>query len=172
MLGFQTPTLSLCFPQTKPGVISSVSGLNLGKGPLQIQVVGKGLSQLVPSVQSQQLVSSRGNECPPQHRSAPGEQKCFSSLTTPDNICFLPLLVSPVVKQLNPFPVCVEHLQPSQLCALNALKEAELPLAQTCSPTQLLSPLLSPLFSLSPKYDSKLGSLKKTPTLQPSKEAW
>ncbi|XP_009324427.1 PREDICTED: glioma tumor suppressor candidate region gene 1 protein [Pygoscelis adeliae] len=28
--------------QTKPGVISSVSGLNLGKGPLQIQVVGKG----------------------------------------------------------------------------------------------------------------------------------
>ncbi|NXG62335.1 BICRA protein, partial [Hemiprocne comata] len=44
-------------PQTKPGVISSVSGLNLGKGPLQIQVVGKGLPQLVPSVpvQSQQL---------------------------------------------------------------------------------------------------------------------
>lgn len=45
--------------QTKPGVISSVSGLNLGKGPLQIQVVGKGLPQLVPSVpmQGQQLVS-------------------------------------------------------------------------------------------------------------------
>ncbi|XP_009997794.1 PREDICTED: glioma tumor suppressor candidate region gene 1 protein [Chaetura pelagica] len=44
-------------PHTKPGVISSVSGLNLGKGPLQIQVVGKGLPQLVPSVpvQSQQL---------------------------------------------------------------------------------------------------------------------
>ncbi|XP_010565427.1 PREDICTED: glioma tumor suppressor candidate region gene 1 protein isoform X3 [Haliaeetus leucocephalus] len=43
--------------QTKPGVISSVSGLNLGKGPLQIQVVGKGLPQLVPSVpvQGQQL---------------------------------------------------------------------------------------------------------------------
>ncbi|NXL68774.1 BICRA protein, partial [Chordeiles acutipennis] len=48
-------------PQTKPGVISSVSGLNLGKGPLQIQVVGKGLSQLVPSVpvQSQQLYDSK-----------------------------------------------------------------------------------------------------------------
>ncbi|KAK4806284.1 hypothetical protein QYF61_008470 [Mycteria americana] len=47
--------------QTKPGVISSVSGLNLGKGPLQIQVVGKGLSQLVPSVpvQSQQLYDSK-----------------------------------------------------------------------------------------------------------------
>ncbi|XP_074877461.1 BRD4-interacting chromatin-remodeling complex-associated protein isoform X5 [Buteo buteo] len=43
--------------QTKPGVISSVSGLNLGKGPLQIQVVGKGLPQLMPSVpvQGQQL---------------------------------------------------------------------------------------------------------------------
>ncbi|NXE85429.1 BICRA protein, partial [Cochlearius cochlearius] len=48
-------------PQAKPGVISSVSGLSLGKGPLQIQVVGKGLSQLVPSVPvpGQQLVSSR-----------------------------------------------------------------------------------------------------------------
>ncbi|KAF1578389.1 BRD4-interacting chromatin-remodeling complex-associated protein, partial [Eudyptes moseleyi] len=48
-------------PQTKPGVISSVSGLNLGKGPLQIQVVGKGLSQLVPSVPvpSQQLYDSK-----------------------------------------------------------------------------------------------------------------
>ncbi|NWS64223.1 BICRA protein, partial [Chunga burmeisteri] len=48
-------------PQPKPGVISSVSGLNLGKGPLQIQVVGKGLSQLVPSVpvQGQQLYDSK-----------------------------------------------------------------------------------------------------------------
>ncbi|XP_040437264.1 LOW QUALITY PROTEIN: BRD4-interacting chromatin-remodeling complex-associated protein [Falco naumanni] len=36
--------------QTKPGVISSVSGLNLGKGPVPIPVVGKGLPQLVPSV--------------------------------------------------------------------------------------------------------------------------
>lgn len=63
--GIPKLTLSLCLPQTKPGVISSVSGLNLGKGPLQIQVVGKGLSQLVPAVQSQQLVSSRGNEFHP-----------------------------------------------------------------------------------------------------------
>ncbi|XP_069631153.1 BRD4-interacting chromatin-remodeling complex-associated protein isoform X6 [Haliaeetus albicilla] len=47
--------------QAKPGVISSVSGLNLGKGPLQIQVVGKGLPQLVPSVpmQGQQLYDSK-----------------------------------------------------------------------------------------------------------------
>ncbi|XP_074877462.1 BRD4-interacting chromatin-remodeling complex-associated protein isoform X6 [Buteo buteo] len=47
--------------QTKPGVISSVSGLNLGKGPLQIQVVGKGLPQLMPSVpvQGQQLYDSK-----------------------------------------------------------------------------------------------------------------
>ncbi|KAM8986054.1 BRD4-interacting chromatin-remodeling complex-associated protein isoform 2-T2 [Ara ararauna] len=36
--------------QPKPGVISSVPALNLGKGPLQIQVVGKGIPQLVPSV--------------------------------------------------------------------------------------------------------------------------
>ncbi|XP_009885390.1 PREDICTED: LOW QUALITY PROTEIN: glioma tumor suppressor candidate region gene 1 protein [Charadrius vociferus] len=47
--------------QTKPGVISSVSGLNLAKGPLQIQVVGKGLPQLVPSgpVQGQPLYDSK-----------------------------------------------------------------------------------------------------------------
>ncbi|XP_064293464.1 BRD4-interacting chromatin-remodeling complex-associated protein isoform X5 [Phalacrocorax carbo] len=47
--------------QAKPGVISSVSGLSLGKGPLQIQVVGKGLSQLVPSVpvQGQQLYDGK-----------------------------------------------------------------------------------------------------------------
>ncbi|KAM6111622.1 BRD4-interacting chromatin-remodeling complex-associated protein [Phoenicopterus ruber ruber] len=47
--------------QPKPGVISSVSGLNLGKGPLQIQVVGKGLPQLVSSVpvQGQQLYDGK-----------------------------------------------------------------------------------------------------------------
>lgn len=39
--------------QTKPGVISSVSGLNLGKGPLQLQVVGKSLPQLIPSAPAQ-----------------------------------------------------------------------------------------------------------------------
>nr|XP_056703510.1 BRD4-interacting chromatin-remodeling complex-associated protein [Euleptes europaea] len=39
--------------QTKPGVISSVSGLNIGKGPLQLQVLGKGLPQLMPSAPAQ-----------------------------------------------------------------------------------------------------------------------
>ncbi|XP_033928087.1 BRD4-interacting chromatin-remodeling complex-associated protein [Melopsittacus undulatus] len=47
--------------QPKPGVISSVSGLSLGKGPLQIQVVGKGIPQLVPSVPAsgQQLFDTK-----------------------------------------------------------------------------------------------------------------
>ncbi|XP_053329899.1 BRD4-interacting chromatin-remodeling complex-associated protein isoform X2 [Spea bombifrons] len=35
-------------PQGKTGVISSVPGISLGKGPLQIQVVGKGIAQMVP----------------------------------------------------------------------------------------------------------------------------
>ncbi|XP_054664127.1 BRD4-interacting chromatin-remodeling complex-associated protein isoform X5 [Grus americana] len=54
-------SMQMFLQQTKPGVISSVSGLNLGKGPLQIQVVGKGLSQLVPSVpvQSQPLYDGK-----------------------------------------------------------------------------------------------------------------
>lgn len=53
-------------PQTKAGVISSVPGLGLAKGPLQIQVVGKGLPQLVPSVpvQGQPLVSRAGPPAP------------------------------------------------------------------------------------------------------------
>ncbi|NWS78372.1 BICRA protein, partial [Crotophaga sulcirostris] len=46
------------FPQPKPGVISSVSGLNLGKGPLQIQAVGKTFPTIVPG-QSQQLYDSQ-----------------------------------------------------------------------------------------------------------------
>ncbi|KAK9394349.1 Glioma tumor suppressor candidate protein [Crotalus adamanteus] len=40
----QTPVL-VKSASAKPGVISSASGLNLGKGQLQLQVVGKGLSQ-------------------------------------------------------------------------------------------------------------------------------
>ncbi|XP_062919677.1 BRD4-interacting chromatin-remodeling complex-associated protein-like isoform X2 [Mobula hypostoma] len=50
--------------QTKPGVISSVSGLNmnLSKGPIQIQLLGKGLTQLVPaaSVPAHQMESKLG----------------------------------------------------------------------------------------------------------------
>ncbi|XP_072217036.1 BRD4-interacting chromatin-remodeling complex-associated protein-like isoform X3 [Excalfactoria chinensis] len=63
--------------QTKPGVISSVSGLNLGKGPLQIQVVGKGLSQLVPSVQSQQLYDSKLGSMKKTPTLQPSKEACF-----------------------------------------------------------------------------------------------
>ncbi|NXC42855.1 BICRA protein, partial [Penelope pileata] len=65
--------------QTKPGVISSVSGLSLGKGPLQIQVVGKGLSQLVPSVpvQSQQLFDSKLGSLKKTPTLQPSKEACF-----------------------------------------------------------------------------------------------
>ncbi|XP_073405226.1 BRD4-interacting chromatin-remodeling complex-associated protein isoform X2 [Dendrobates tinctorius] len=39
--------------QGKTGVISSVPSISLGKGSLQIQVVGKGIQQIVPSAQVQ-----------------------------------------------------------------------------------------------------------------------
>ncbi|XP_067831093.1 BRD4-interacting chromatin-remodeling complex-associated protein-like isoform X2 [Heptranchias perlo] len=49
--------------QTKPGVISSISGLNmsLAKGPIQIQLLGKGLTQLMPatSVQTHQQMENK-----------------------------------------------------------------------------------------------------------------
>ncbi|XP_053908785.1 BRD4-interacting chromatin-remodeling complex-associated protein [Cuculus canorus] len=44
--------------QPKPGVISSVSGLNLGKGSLQLQAVGKAFPTLVPG-QSQHLYDNQ-----------------------------------------------------------------------------------------------------------------
>ncbi|KAM8794000.1 BRD4-interacting chromatin-remodeling complex-associated protein [Eudromia elegans] len=50
MLPSQFQTLPAIANPPKAGVISSVSGLSLGKGPLQIQVVGKSLSQLLPAV--------------------------------------------------------------------------------------------------------------------------
>lgn len=74
------PGATLAMPQpvqTKPGVISSVSGLNLGKGPLQIQVVGKGLSQLVPSVQSQQLYDSKLGSLKKTPTLQPSKEACF-----------------------------------------------------------------------------------------------
>ncbi|XP_069764182.1 BRD4-interacting chromatin-remodeling complex-associated protein-like isoform X2 [Narcine bancroftii] len=50
--------------QTKPGVISSISGLNmnLSKGPIQIQLLGKGLTQLMPtgSAPAHQMESKLG----------------------------------------------------------------------------------------------------------------
>nr|XP_009673002.1 PREDICTED: glioma tumor suppressor candidate region gene 1 protein [Struthio camelus australis] len=65
--------------QTKPGVISSVSGLNLGKGPLQIQVVGKGLSQLMPSVpvQTQQLYDGKLGSLKKAPTLQPSKEACF-----------------------------------------------------------------------------------------------
>ncbi|XP_032870375.1 BRD4-interacting chromatin-remodeling complex-associated protein isoform X2 [Amblyraja radiata] len=51
--------------QTKTGVISSISGLNmsLSKGPIQIQLLGKGLTQLVPAgtVSAHQMESKLGS---------------------------------------------------------------------------------------------------------------
>ncbi|XP_025925472.1 LOW QUALITY PROTEIN: BRD4-interacting chromatin-remodeling complex-associated protein [Apteryx rowi] len=63
----------------KPGVISSVSGLNLGKGPLQIQVVGKGLSQLLPSVpvQTQQLYDGKLGSLKKAPTLQPSKEACF-----------------------------------------------------------------------------------------------
>nr|XP_028597849.1 BRD4-interacting chromatin-remodeling complex-associated protein isoform X5 [Podarcis muralis] len=66
--------------QTKPGVISSVSGLNLGKGPLQLQVVGKGLPQLMPSAPSQiqqQYEGKLGNLKKPPPMLQPSKEACF-----------------------------------------------------------------------------------------------
>ncbi|XP_037740221.1 BRD4-interacting chromatin-remodeling complex-associated protein isoform X7 [Chelonia mydas] len=65
--------------QAKPGVISSISGLNLGKGPLQIQVVGKGLSQLMPSVpvQSQQQYDSKLGSLKKTPTLQPSKEACF-----------------------------------------------------------------------------------------------
>ncbi|XP_021239062.1 glioma tumor suppressor candidate region gene 1 protein [Numida meleagris] len=74
------PGASLAMPQpvqTKPGVISSVSGLNLGKGPLQIQVVGKGLPQLVPSVPGQQLYDSKLGSLKKTPTLQPSKEACF-----------------------------------------------------------------------------------------------
>nr|XP_034972804.1 BRD4-interacting chromatin-remodeling complex-associated protein isoform X4 [Zootoca vivipara]XP_034972805.1 BRD4-interacting chromatin-remodeling complex-associated protein isoform X4 [Zootoca vivipara] len=66
--------------QTKPGVISSMSGLNLGKGPLQLQVVGKGLPQLMPSAPTQiqqQYDGKLGNLKKPPPMLQPSKEACF-----------------------------------------------------------------------------------------------
>ncbi|XP_044291024.1 BRD4-interacting chromatin-remodeling complex-associated protein isoform X3 [Varanus komodoensis] len=66
--------------QSKPGVISSVSGLNLGKGTLQLQVVGKGLPQLMPSTPAQiqqQYDSKLGNLKKPPPMLQPSKEACF-----------------------------------------------------------------------------------------------
>ncbi|NXE57498.1 BICRA protein, partial [Casuarius casuarius] len=66
-------------PQPKPGVISSVPGLNLAKGPLQIQVVGKGLPQLLPSVpvQPPQLYDGKLGSLKKAPTLQPSKEACF-----------------------------------------------------------------------------------------------
>ncbi|XP_063793926.1 BRD4-interacting chromatin-remodeling complex-associated protein isoform X2 [Pseudophryne corroboree] len=66
--------------QGKTGVISSVSGLGLGKGSLQIQVVGKGMSQIVPTSQVQNQ---------PQFESKFGALKKLQTLQPSKEACFL-----------------------------------------------------------------------------------
>ncbi|KAL7980792.1 hypothetical protein Chor_001946, partial [Crotalus horridus] len=66
--------------QAKSGVISSASGLNLGKGQLQLQVVGKGLSQVMSSAPTQiqqQYESKLGSlkKAPPMLQ--PSKEACF-----------------------------------------------------------------------------------------------
>ncbi|XP_058051063.1 BRD4-interacting chromatin-remodeling complex-associated protein isoform X2 [Ahaetulla prasina] len=66
--------------QAKPGVISSASGLNLGKGQLPLQVVGKGLSQVMSSAPAQiqqQYDSKLGSlkKAPPMLQ--PSKEACF-----------------------------------------------------------------------------------------------
>nr|XP_060639761.1 BRD4-interacting chromatin-remodeling complex-associated protein isoform X6 [Anolis sagrei ordinatus] len=66
--------------QAKPGVISSVSGQNLGKSPLQLQAVGKSLPQLMPSApaQMQQPFDSKlGSLKKPPPMLQPSKEACF-----------------------------------------------------------------------------------------------
>ncbi|XP_075462978.1 BRD4-interacting chromatin-remodeling complex-associated protein isoform X2 [Ascaphus truei] len=66
--------------QSKTGVISSVPGLSLGKSPLQIQVVGKGMSHIVPAAQIQ---------TPVQFESKFGALKKLPTLQPSKEACFL-----------------------------------------------------------------------------------
>lgn len=64
----------------KTGVISSVSGISLGKGSLQIQVVGKGIQQMVPTGQGQTQ---------PQFENKFGALKKLQALQPSKEACFL-----------------------------------------------------------------------------------
>ncbi|XP_075042985.1 BRD4-interacting chromatin-remodeling complex-associated protein isoform X2 [Mixophyes fleayi] len=66
--------------QGKSGVISSVSGINLGKGSMQIQVIGKGMQQIVPTPQVQTQ---------PQFESKFGALKKLQTLQPSKEACFL-----------------------------------------------------------------------------------
>lgn len=48
--------------QPKPGVISSVGGMALGKSGMQIQVLGSGLTQM-PAPQAPAAVQTQVREC-------------------------------------------------------------------------------------------------------------
>ncbi|KAM4640844.1 BRD4-interacting chromatin-remodeling complex-associated protein [Discoglossus pictus] len=65
--------------QGKTGVISSVSGLNLNKGSLQIQVMGKGMPQIVPtaSVQTQPQFESKFGSLKKLPTLQPSKEACF-----------------------------------------------------------------------------------------------
>ncbi|GCB79649.1 hypothetical protein scyTo_0018780, partial [Scyliorhinus torazame] len=58
------PASVIVSSSTKPGVIGSISGLNMNltKGPIQIQLLGKGLTQLMPaaSIQAHQMDNKLG----------------------------------------------------------------------------------------------------------------
>ncbi|XP_018085751.1 BRD4-interacting chromatin-remodeling complex-associated protein isoform X2 [Xenopus laevis] len=64
----------------KTAVISSVSGLSLGKGSVQIQFVGKGISQIVPTAQT---------TTQPQFESKFGALKTLPTLQPSKEACFL-----------------------------------------------------------------------------------
>ncbi|XP_018411498.1 PREDICTED: glioma tumor suppressor candidate region gene 1 protein [Nanorana parkeri] len=61
--------------QAKTGVISSVPTISLGKGSLQIQVVGKGISQIVPGTQTQ--FDSKFGTLKKHQTLQPSKEACF-----------------------------------------------------------------------------------------------
>ncbi|XP_077337003.1 BRD4-interacting chromatin-remodeling complex-associated protein isoform X2 [Lithobates pipiens] len=65
--------------QAKTGVISSVPTISLGKGSLQIQVVGKGISQIVPAaqVQNQTQFDSKFGTLKKLQTLQPSKEACF-----------------------------------------------------------------------------------------------
>ncbi|XP_072286227.1 BRD4-interacting chromatin-remodeling complex-associated protein isoform X2 [Pyxicephalus adspersus] len=65
--------------QAKTGVISSVPTISLGKGSLQIQVVGKSISQIVPAsqVQSQSQFDSKFGTLKKHQTLQPNKEACF-----------------------------------------------------------------------------------------------
>ncbi|KAM9323943.1 BRD4-interacting chromatin-remodeling complex-associated protein [Gastrophryne carolinensis] len=63
--------------QAKTGVINSVPTISLGKASLQIQVVGKGMSQMVPGAQAQQQYDSKFGTLKKLQSLQPSKEACF-----------------------------------------------------------------------------------------------